>query len=205
MPVLISDNEYMEYQTVLGNIKHQKMLDSVRGLSSVREDIDVPMLNLVAMFALLECSPLWSCCGFDYDGQHIHKTHEYGGAYIAMRKNEKSLSVVDELIKNQAVFFRAVETDKWTTWTDSFVYVKTDFDYFHAKSEYPWSNKSCIHYPELAVIKILELERALFSMKDKFVDSAVLHDTNSKYKEVNYNWQYPGLEDWIVTTADLSI
>ena len=81
MSVLISDEDYKEYRTLQHNALFQQKLESVRGMKNLRDDIDVPIRKLVAMFALLGCTPLWSCCGFDYDGQPMHKTHEYGNIY----------------------------------------------------------------------------------------------------------------------------
>lgn len=205
MPVTISDEDYKEYMTLQHNVIFQQKLDSIRGLRSLKDDIDIPMRKLVAMFALLDCEPLWSCCGFDYDGQPIHKTHEYGNTYIALKNTQRTRSVIKILYAGKWIQERCNDTDKWEVWmTKGILYLRSDFDYFHRKNEYPWSMHNCIHFPELAVIKIDELENLMFLyFGDEFKETTVVSDTNRSHKTRVKNWQYPALEDWTVTLSDV--
>jgi hypothetical protein len=205
MPVTISDAEYSEYQIFLRNSIHQQKLDSVRGMKKLENDIDVPMKKLVALFSLLGCVPMWSCCGFDYDGQPIHKTHEYGAAYIAFKFSDKSSNVIQRLIDNGAVVEQMGNTCKWEVWiTNGITYLRSDFDYEHEKTQYPWSIKSCIHYPEISLIMIEFLENSIIKwfLPEEFSNEVVLSDTNGKQKIQLPNWQYPSLEDWTIKKSD---
>ena len=206
MAVTISNRDYKEYQVLLHNTVRQRKLDSVRGLDNLKYDIDAPMRNLVAMFALLGCEPIWSCCGFDYDGQPMHKTHEYGDVYITLKDLECTNLLVDELIKKKVVFEKTNETDRWETWkVKKAIFLRSDFDYFHKEADYPWAIKSCLHYPELAIFRIKELEKVLFTARSLFKDEVVLSDTNKSYKEAYSSWQYPSLNAWVITPDDIEL
>jgi len=205
MSVLISDEDYKEYRTLQDHAIREHKLNSIRGMNNLKHDVDAPIRRLVAMFALLGCEPLWSCCGFDYEGQPIHKTHEYGNSFVVLRDTERSQALVEALKSTGRVVDRTDETDKWETWQVQHqnLYLRTDFDYFHEKSGYPWTMKSCIHFPELAIIRIDEMERLLMCFRDQFADEVTLQDTNGKYKRRLYNWQYPALEDWVIKKDDV--
>jgi hypothetical protein len=209
MPVLISDEDYNEYRILQHNALFQQKLESVRGMKNLKDDIDIPVRNLVAMFALLGCKPLWSCCGFDYDRQPMHKTHEYGDTYIVLTVSKRTLEVIATLINHDVLKLckqdELLNTDDWIVWrAGNKLLLRCDFDYVTNKTQYPWSMKSCIHYYEYAVIKIQDLERAILKLfGDKFADTAILYDTNNEIKQHLYNWQYPILENWIITKEDI--
>lgn len=205
MSVLISDENYAEYMTLQHNAIHQQKLDSAKGMINLKNDIDVPMRKLVAMFALLDCSPLWSCCGFDYDGQPMHKTHEYGDTYIMFHDTPRTKAILKILSAGKWVDGFREDTSKWISWQNkNIIYLRSDFDYEHGKIGYPWSLNHCIHYPELSVLRIKELQDLLFLyFADEFMDIAVLRDTNRSQKWHVSNWQYPALEDWIITKEEM--
>lgn len=205
MPVLISDEAYKEYRILQNTAIFQQKLDSVRGMVNLKNDIDIPMRKLVAMFALLECSPMWSCCGFDYDRQPMHKTHEYGNTYLALQYTMRTRSILKILVAGKWIRPRSDNTDQWEFWINNGVlYLRSDFDFFHRKNQYPWAMNNCIHFSELAVSKIRELEILTVGyFGDEFRDSVVLKDTNINQKRVVQNWQYPTLEDWTVTLSDV--
>jgi hypothetical protein len=210
MPVTISDKDYKEYRILQHNSIFQQKLDSVITLRNLKEDIDIPIRNLVATFALLGCEPRWSCCGFDYDGQPLHKTHEYGNTYIVLRDTIQSRKIIDGLLSNEAIKLRENEeldykTDQWVIWTsEHWIYLVSDFDYYHKTTNYPWSKNSCIHYPELALIKINYLGWKLFKLfGNELLDVVTLSDTNKRQKENLVDWQYPILEDWIIHKEDI--
>jgi len=159
------------------------------------------------MFALLGCTPLWSCCGFDYDGQPMHKTHEYGNMYIRLLYNEQYRKIAQKLFDEKIIEKKIdsvldISSDKWIILRENQLYC--DFDYVITKTSYPWSMKSCIHYYEYAAIRICELEQAILKLfSNDFADSAILHDTNNMMKQSMNNWQYPILEDWIITKEEI--
>ena len=200
MPVTISDKDYEEYRILQHNAIFQEKLRSIKETKSLEYDIDIPIRKLVAMFALLGCEPLWSCCGFDYYGQPMHKTHEYGDSFIVFKNIDRAREIILTLESKGLIVGRGSETNKWEVWSiNDVIYLRTDFDYFHTQSKYPWTMKSCIHYSELALIKINELENALFYFfGEEFVEEVTLSDSNKIQKRTLKNWQYPILEDWII-------
>lgn len=211
MPVLISDENYTEYMTLQHNALFQQKMDSVRAQKNLKNDIDKPIRNLVAMFALLGCKPLYSCCGFDYDGQPMHKTHEYGDTYIRLSPTKQTSKTLQKLADNE-VIERAVvcsvediSSDKWCVWvTPHFAQLISDFDYQISKEGYPWASSSCIHFYEHAVINIFYLEKAMKRLfVDEFANEAVLADTNKTQNLCVDNWQYPILEDWVIKKEEL--
>src|SRR3990167_575278 len=68
--------------------KRERILKSVKSITRLEDDIDEPLKTCVMALALLGCEPVWSCCGFDYAGQPIHKSHEHGRCGIRLRDNE---------------------------------------------------------------------------------------------------------------------
>jgi len=205
MSVLISNEDYKEYMVLLNTAKFQMKINSVNGTHNLKDDIDVPMRKLVAIFALLKCEPLWSCCGFDYNGQPLHKTHEYGNCYIALRNIERTQQIIQALKDSNIVFDLKGDTSNWETWIQGHVvYLRSDFDYFHKKSEYPWSMTSCIHYSELSLIYINRLEKQLLlQFGNELLNEVTLCDTNKNQKINLKHWQYPILEDWTIKIEDL--
>jgi hypothetical protein len=204
MSVLISDDDYKEFMILQSNAVFQQKLRSVEGMNTLENDIDKPIKRLVAMFALLDCKPLWSCCGFDYPEQPMHKTHEYGASFIAFRKNDAVERVITILQAANYVVDLESKTNKWEHWTNGHIYLRTDFDYYHSKMDYPWTMRSCIHFPELAIIQIHEMEQMLFKFfGSEFLDEVVLSDTNYKQKKQLRNWQYPVLKDWTIKKEDI--
>lgn len=206
MSILISNDDYKEYRVLQNNAIFQQKLNSVRGMNNVKNDIDEPIRTLIAMFALLGCEPIWSCCGFDYEGQPMHKTHEYGSTYIVIGNNTKSQEIIKSLLFTGYLANQHSKSDKWETWMKarSQICLQTDFDYFHTKTKYPWATRSCIHFSELALIKIGFLERVLLhDFGSNFADNVILSDGNKEQKKHLRNWQYPILEDWIIKKEEV--
>ncbi|MHA2092277.1 MAG: hypothetical protein ACW98K_15620 [Candidatus Kariarchaeaceae archaeon] len=204
----ITEDEYDEWQQLRQNALIQSKFDSVKQLKSLKEDIDVPVRKLVAMFALLGCEPLFSCCGFDYDGQPLHKTHEYGCVYFQLKDNYRTVQILHELVEAKIVYDHDEETSKWQRWKikDTW-FLRSAFTREHDKIDYPWvSDRTCIHYSEIAVLRIDLLEKTLLNGINRFADVVVLSDTNGVYKDEQKisHWQYPGLEPWIIRKDEIS-
>src|SRR3990167_10289827 len=96
MPEL-TEQEFQEYLNLRSLYSREKMLESVRSVRCLRDDIDQPIRNCVAYLALLGCNPVWSCCGFDYIGQPIHKSHEYGSSGFCLTDNEQTRRLSESL------------------------------------------------------------------------------------------------------------
>lgn len=209
MAVLISDEDYKEYRILQHNAIFQQKLISIKELQNLKNDIDAPIRKLVAMFALLGCEPMWSCCGFDYDGQPMHKTHEYGDVYIILKNSLRVIEILEVLLNEKVIKVSKREMladdDQWRTWASgNLVFLQSDFDFFHVESNYPWRDHNCVHFSELSIIKIDELEQELLRLfSNKFMDTVILKDTNYLRKQRLYNWQYPVLDDWVITKEDI--
>ena len=199
MPVLISDEDYKELDVLRSYYQREENLKSIQSIQSLELDIDAPIRTIVAMFALLGCEPRFSCCGFDYHGQPIHKTHEYGNAYVMMTDNSNTAQVIDYLIENEFLADTYQLSSKWRTWKvkkDKVVFVALAFDWEDSKREYPWTKHNCIHYAEKGVIGLYALRRKLYLFRDSFLDNVTLYDTNEKQNSVLAYWQYPHLPPW---------
>jgi len=200
---IISNDIYEEYQQLKQNVIAQNNFDSVKSLNSLQDDIDAPMRLIVAMLALLGCEPLFSCCGFDYDGQPLHKTHEYGCAYIQMRSNTWSNSVLATLENSKIIHKLTSKSPNWEWWKiKNIFYLRSAFTLEHDKVKYPWvSSRTCIHYSEVGVLNINRLEKALWGLRGYFADTVEIVDTNYSYRNDSTirSWQYPSLDPWIVT------
>lgn len=211
MPVTISDEEYRRYTVFRDNMIYQEKLDSVRGLASLEQDIDAPIRKTIAMLALLGCHPVWSCCGFNYDGQPLHKTHEYGNTYVAMIWDENSYRLREALKEK---LFLEVEDEfdpkglvnRWVCWDRKnlgLFYIRHSFNAKWEEIKYPWSLKMCLHFPEPALVGIKELNYWLLALSDYFLEEVVLEDTNSKVKKSTPEWQYPSLAEWKIRKEDI--
>ena len=205
---IISNECYNEYQQLKQVALVQSNFDSVKGLKYLKDDIDVPVRSLVAMFALLGCEPLFSCCGFDYDGQPLHKTHEYGCVYFQMKKNELSLRMIVTLEDMKVISKLTNKSPDWEWWNiKDVLYLRSAFTFHHDKIKYPWTSKrTCIHYSEVGALNIKILENALWRLRDNFVDVVEIIDTNHVYKNDRKirSWQYPVLEPWTITKEYVS-
>ena len=207
---IIKNEEYDEYQKLKENALIQSKFDSVRNTKYLKDDIDVPIRSVIAMLALLGCEPLFSCCGFDYDGQPLHKTHEYGCVFFQMKKNKQSeilIATLEHLDIVVKLSKEIVDDWIWEWWElNNIIFLRSAFTRQHKDNRYPWVDKrTCIHYCEMGVLNINRLEKALWKMKDYMLDEVTIVDTNNDYKtDKNIrNWQYPGLEPWAVTIDDV--
>ena len=207
---IIKNEEYDEYKLLKENALIQSKFDSVRETKYLKDDIDKPVRSVVVMLALLGCEPLFSCCGFDYDGQPLHKTHEYRCTFFQMRKNERSekLIVTLEHLDIAVKLSKELANDwTWEWWgLDNKILLRSAFTRQHKDNRYPWVDKrTCIHYCEVGALNINRIEKLLWKMKGFFLDEAIIMDTNNIYKHNNSSWQYPGLEPWTVTIDDIFV
>ena len=162
MPVMISDIEYSELQTLRSYCVREKNIASAKSMQKLENDIDMPMRTIVGMFALLGCKPLFSCCGFDYDSQPVHKTHEYGNAYVMLQNNSNVEQLIAPWIDDKFLV-EEKKTSQWRTWTDEphkIVFIAQSFDWAERASDYPWTKHNCIRpfiYRDSAVSKTSDI------------------------------------------------
>ena len=182
----ISEKKYQEYLQLKIWAKREKVYQSLDSISSLENDIDLPIRKCVAMFALWGFEPLFSCCGFDYRGQPYHKSHQYGRPYFIFNYNDKSKWLIDCRFPNG--------------WEAKTAQRKTKiFLELLAQGNPHWRKRECIHFSEECTLGIAWLEGWLLSNKLLFSDTVTLHDTNEKYKNnsVRY-WQYEPKNPWII-------
>ena len=207
MSVLISENEYKELQGLRNHYKRENNLKSANSMKSLENDIDLPIKTIIGMFALMGCWPKFSCCGFDYEGQPIHKTHEYGNAYVMLDDNYNTEEVVKFLVGEELLVETTTEkTSQWRTWKiekHKQVFVALAFDWLESKREYPWTKTNCIHYAEKGVIGLDYLKKHLYRLRKSFLEEITLIDTNKQqHKNLAY-WQYPALKSWKINKEEL--
>ena len=176
----ITDKQFDEYQALRKQAKRDGILSSARSITNLKDDIDIPIRKSVAMFALLGTQPLFSCCGYDYVGQPIHKTHEHR-PYIMFPKD---------------IIFPPFETLQqkcgWKVLHRHGTIITAEFE-----NNPDWDFPECIHYSEMHNIWIESLEDYLLTFAALFQDSVVLTDTNSNYGKLY--WMYPAKEPWAIT------
>lgn len=206
MSVLVSENEYKELQGLRSHYKRENNLKSANSMKSLENDIDIPIKTIVGMFALMGCCPKFSCCGFDYAGQPIHKTHEYGNAYVMLDDNHNTKEVIDFLVGKKLVEDTFKKTSRWRSWKiekDRQVFVALAFDWLESERDYPWTKTNCIHYAEKGVIGLNYLRKHLYRIRNAFLEEITLTDTNEQlHKNLAY-WQYPALESWKINKEEL--
>ena len=98
---IISDRSYREYQLLKAHYDRDTIAKSIGSVTNLEQDVDEPIKTCVMGFSLLGCNPIWSCCGFDYDGQPIHKRHRYGCEYFILEYNLRTSSILERF--NQSI------------------------------------------------------------------------------------------------------
>lgn len=181
----ISDKDYEEYLTLKKWDEKQKIRESVTRISKLEDDIDAPIKKCVACLALLGCEPLYSCCGFDYEGQPYHKSHQYGRPYIVLTVKPLTLQILQEL-SSRKTFWQAGRGNyaKWT-----------NLELICGMNPH-WRRDECIHFYEESLVGIIQLQNLLMSAYPKMLDEITLVDTNFKAKIQSKHWQYPPKESW---------
>jgi len=198
MILTITDEEYQEYQHLKGIHTRELIQKSLNGVTRLEDDVDVPIKRCVMAFALMGCQPVWSCCGFDYAGQAIHKSHQYGRCYFILGNNYKTSSLIHTILFDSQGLLGA---SYWeiSNKSDSMVDLHCTFSNMIPQ----WDDKDSLHYSEQIVQHIQCLEKWLMGFSSLFQESAVIKDTNKAYKDVFQSWQYPVREDWVITKEDL--
>lgn len=186
----ITDKQFDEYKLLKKWAKKQKVWESADSITSLKDDIDLPIRKSVAMLSLLGFSPLFSCCGFDYKGQPFHKSHQYGEPYIMVSLDKYSSKWIGE--EKSRDFINPWKIKKFVR--GSLLIVLKD-----GKFNPHWRKKDCIHFSEECVLCISTLERTLLTLKDSFANEALILDTNQNYSKNGVrHWQYPPKEPWLV-------
>lgn len=64
---------------------------------NLKDAIDTPLINVIAMMNLQGVETVWCCCGYDYPDQ-VQKSHSYGVLQICMKKNNEAVAAGIALI-----------------------------------------------------------------------------------------------------------
>lgn len=196
----MTDAEFEE----LESLRRRYRLDAIRvsaAAATLEQDIDTPIKKCVMALALLGCEPMWSCCGFDYEGQPIHKSHQGESAWVVLRDNARSRCLAERL-ETEALPFREYAN----AWKTNFALHYGDARctlYSQLRAHNTWPNPECIHFSEPAAIAIQVLETYLLSLADEFQETVILTDTNVEFQKRFNWWQYPTKAPWVVRKVDL--
>lgn len=161
--------------------------------TKLEDHIDEPIKKCVVGMALLGFTPVFSCCGFHYNGEKIRKDHFLHKPYIYLDYPKMGDSLKSILID---ICFK-------THWKINISSNCIDFHGWQWDKEHPWSAEGCLHKPEMNVISLNNLEKVLEDYKKNFMENAVIRDGNDVWKkDLKLKWwQYEPSEPWEVTPA----
>lgn len=187
----ITDEQFSEYEQLKRWAKREMVFKSAKEITKLEDDIDKPIKNCVAMFALLGCQPFYSCCGFDYSKQPFHKSHQYGRPYIMLSDSERTAQILEILSRQKTV---------WYAEKGAQGYVNLQV---MAGMNPHWRKEECIHFAEECVISIKWLECFLVVLKSGMLEEVVIEDTNLRAKKDLEYWQYPPKEPWVILRSEV--
>lgn len=184
----ITKEEYEEFR------KFQEQR-SVFDVTTLEEDIDYPIHNLVAMCALAGMSPMFSCCGFDYHGQPTYKSHQYGEPYIMFKRDQEMVILFDYQSKLFGCGWEIRDKKSHVL-----LNLKVPMNPY-------WRDPKSPHFSEEMVIALNSLERLLYPLLSPlFKEWVILHDTNATNHSVHLRyWQYPPRTPWKITKESFYI
>jgi hypothetical protein len=185
--VELTADEYDEYRGLKKQARRIGIFDSLSRTTRLEDDIDLPIKRCVAALALLGCGPRWSCCGFNYVGQPLHKGHQYGRIYFILSQGNEIIDAFCDA------------TDWVCTPTDNDE-MDLHVDVHNVIAQ--WDDPKCIHYHEPYVGHIQQLEDYLYHFSHLFAEEVTLGDTNGSMKEKAFWWQYPAMEAWVIRRED---
>lgn len=161
-------------------------------LNKLEYHIDDPIKKCVVGMALLGFTPIFSCCGFNYIGERIAKSHILEKPYIYIHKTK-----MDDKLKSLLIDICC--DSSWNISMAGNEYI--DFHGWKWNNNHPWSVKGCLHKPEMPVLALSSLEKVLEKLKDKFHTITEIKDGNEFYKiDLKLkHWQYPACQPWEVT------
>jgi len=173
------------------------MSENIVDLNLLENHIDAPIKKAVVGLSLLGFKTAMSCCGFDYKGEHVKKTHLQNKPYIYIYSPLPDAEDRMSEWQKHLLFNIAVDSG----WSIAPLYNSVFIDFHcHAWSkDHPWAAEGCLHRHEDNNIKISLLERSLEKREYLFKPSVTIKDGNSLYKTWFKHWQYEPVKDWTVT------
>lgn len=192
----ITEEQLQEYEWLRSKYKQETIRASLQSVTRLEDDIDEPIKKCVMALALLGCAPLWSCCGFDYAGQPIHKTHQTGRIYFILGEPSNTLPLFRTIQVSDMPF-----KSQWHINATNKTATDLHLDFGNIIKQ--WDDGDSIHYSEQAVQIIAYFEDLLISLSDNFLSEVTLKDTNGQYKSGFPHWQYPPRQEWVIRKSDL--
>lgn len=197
----ISDEEFLEFERLRRHYGREAIRLSTANVQTLAEDIDHPIKRCVMALALLGCDPVWSCCGFDYEGQPIHKDHQYGTVGIALQSNRRTYWLIEQWKKSQPAYSHLA--NRWSiNFADNYG-VPLAYLTCNLRLGNTWPEETSPHFYEPGAIAIRLLEDNLQGLQSYFRKQVVLRDSNGLYKWRFPTWDYPAKTDWAIRKAEL--
>jgi len=185
----ISKNEYEEFKKFRHKQELKKIWESQESIVNLEDDIDLPIRNLVAMFALCGCSPIYSCCGFDYKGQPYHKSHQYGEPYIMFSITEASKTILG-----------GIQSELPPTWWIKAKSNKIFLSRRFAVQNPHWNLPTSPHFMEELVMELSMMEKSLIPLLYPIMqEEVILEDSNEIASKLEKYWQYTPKNPWVIT------
>jgi hypothetical protein len=161
--------------------------------NELKDHIDDPIKKTVVGLSLLGFKTHMSCCGFEYKGSQVKKSHLTGKAYVYLD--------AEQVFASPELKERLCDLSLRSKWKFEALSGGKYIDFYGEKwpETHPWVSKDAVHSYENAVLNIWTLNKAIEVWEDYFKDYAYIRDGNHKYKELTTYWQYEPAEPWYVT------
>ena len=205
MSTVLSKEDAYQIAIVQKEARQEEFRKSQEAITDLIDDVDEPVRRCVAFLNLLAVETIWSCCGFDYQGQPKHKTHEYGNVYFRCVATPEAYQVAINVL-NYKPDLISVEKNPW------YVMMYANGPIAEIQFKYAghvdWNNPNSWQYPgsphfhEQRVVAIDILERALLTMTEQMKDEVILKDCNVTMKRKHTAWDYAPKNPWHIKKVD---
>ena len=160
--------------------------------NELKDHIDDPIKKTVVGLSLLGFKTHMSCCGFNYKGSQVKKSHMTGKAYVYLDTKQ--------IFESPDLKEKLCDLSMRSAWkVDVLGNEYVDFYGPEWPKGEPWGAKDTVHFYEKPLLNISALNKAIKIWEPSFQDYAYIRDGNHKYKELTTYWQYEPAERWFVT------
>lgn len=161
--------------------------------TNLQVHIDDPIKKTVVGLSLLGFTTYMSCCGFNYEGSQVKKTHLTGKTYVYLD--------AEEIFASSDLKEKLCDLSLRSGWRFDLLAGQKYIDFYGEKwpENHAWANKDAVHFYEKAVLNIYALNKAIEIWQPKFKEYAYVRDGNHEYKALSTYWQYKPAESWHVT------
>lgn len=159
---------------------------------NLQDDIDAPVKNMVQYLNLWGVKTVWSCCGFDYQGQLPHKDHISGQPQVACECTPESFEKISRLIAHLGETSRTI----WTARIEYKMYNKLELVLMAATRGPMWGHPKSPHFHEGCVMALAAMEKSLLSFQSEFIKEVVIEDANRSLIGTYEYWDYQPTNSW---------